>query len=173
MDSVGHGPYRDLFPRPVRKQGLENLSAHFPMELAHSIDLPASTDREISHVEGFGTVFRILPSHGEQVIHRDCKLIDCVVAQIRTNKPGIESVETGTHSGMRSEYIPGARDIHGKIEWLFMILHEGARPFENRKRSVALVKVTYPRLATIAIRQCRGRSPASDASLRRRHRAHW
>jgi len=60
-------------------QGLENLSAHFPMELADAIDLPAAADREISHVEGFRIVFRILPSRGEQVIHRDCKLIHCII----------------------------------------------------------------------------------------------
>jgi len=50
------------FPWPAGEQGLENLSAHFPMELADAIDLPAAADREKSHIEGFRIVFRILLS---------------------------------------------------------------------------------------------------------------
>jgi hypothetical protein len=81
MNAVGYGPNWDFLPWPAGKQGLENLSAHFPMELADAIDLPAAADREISHVEGFRIVFRILPSHGEQVIHRDCEFIHCIVVR--------------------------------------------------------------------------------------------
>jgi len=59
----------DFLPWPAGEQGLENLSAHFPMKLADAIDLPACRGPQISHVEGFRIVFRILPSRGEQVIH--------------------------------------------------------------------------------------------------------
>ena len=142
MNAVGYGPNWDFLPWPAGEQGLENLSAHFPMELADAIDLPAAADREISHVEGFRIVFRILPSRGEQVIHRDCKLIHCIMSQVGANEPGIESVEAGTDGGVRCEYIPGSRDIHGKIEGLLVIFHIGPSAFKHRECCVTLVQVT-------------------------------
>ena len=73
------------------------------MKLAYAIDLTAATDCKISHVEGLRSVFRILPSHREQILNRDGEFIHCIVAQIRANELGIEAVKAGTDGGMRGE----------------------------------------------------------------------
>src|ERR1035441_541436 len=159
MNAVGYRAYRDFLLRPVGKQGPENLLAHFSMELAHSIDLTAAANRKICHVEGLRIVFRILPSHGEQVIHRYCKLIHCVVAQIRANEFGIEAVEACTDGGVRGEYITGPRDSDGKIEWLLVFLHVGACSFKRGKRCMAFVEMANIRLQS----NCPQQTPTSDA----------
>ena len=103
MDAVGYGSYRDFLPWPARKQGLEDLSAYLSVQLADAIDLSAAPYREISHVERFRVVFRVLSSQSEHIVHRDREFIDRIVAQVRANECGIKAIETGTDGGMCSE----------------------------------------------------------------------
>jgi hypothetical protein len=87
------------------------------------------------------------------------------VAQIRANEPGIESVEAGTHGGMRGEYIPGSRDIHGKIEWLLVILHVGPGSFKHGECCVTFVQVTDLRRETQSSQQTPSANAEDDLLL--------
>ena len=149
MDAVGYGSIGTSSPRPARKQGLEDLSAYLSVQLADAIDLSAAPYREISHVERFRVVFRVLSSQSEQIVHRDREFIDRMSgsryvrmsAGSKRSKPALTAVCVVNK-------IPGSRNVHGKVERLLVILHVAACPFEHGKRCMTFVKVTYLGLQT-------------------------
>ncbi len=135
------------------------MPAHLPVQLAHAIHLTAATDCKISHVEGLRSISRVFPSHRQEILNGNGKLIQCIVAEIGTNEIGIEAVESGTDRSVRSKDIPGPRDIHGKIKWLLVILHVRPGSFERGERCVAFIKMTYFRPQS----QCSQQAPAANS----------
>ena len=69
------------------------MPAHLAMKLAHAIDLAAATNREIGHIEGFGSICRVLPSQREQILKRNREFILCIMSEIFPDEFGIEAVE--------------------------------------------------------------------------------
>ena len=122
------------------------MPAHLSVQFADAIHPPAATDRKIGHVEGFRTVSRVLSSHREQILNRNGEFIMRKMAEILTYEIGIEAIKSGTDRGMRSKDISSSRDAQGEIEWLLVILHVGAGPFERSKRRVSFIEMTYLRL---------------------------
>ena len=110
-------------------------------------------------MKGSEVVFRVLSSHGEQIVHRDGEFIHRIVAQVRANECGIEAIEAGTDGGMCSEKISGSRDVHGKVERLLVILHVAACPLKNGECRMSFVEVTDLRRKT----QCSQQAPSADA----------
>src|ERR1035437_5108285 len=47
------------------------------------------------------------------------------------------------HRGMRSEYIPGARDRKSHVKGLVRIFHVAPRAFQNRQRRVPFIEVAH------------------------------
>jgi len=63
------------------------------------------------------------------------------MSQVGANEPGIESVEAGTHCGMRSEYIPGSRDIMARSKASCDLPYRTSA-FKHRECCVPFVQVT-------------------------------
>ncbi len=82
VNAVGHGADRNLLLGPSRKEWLEDMPAHPPMQLAHAVDLAAAPDGELRHIEGFRSISRILPAQREQILKRDGEFILCIMAEI-------------------------------------------------------------------------------------------
>ena len=122
------------------------MPAHLSVQFADAIHPPAAMDRKIGHVEGFRTVSYVLSSHREQILNRNGEFILRKMAEILTYEIGIEAIKSGTDRGMRSKDISSSRDAQGEIEWLLVILHVGAGPFERSKRRVSFIEMTYLRL---------------------------
>src|SRR5450759_2401456 len=53
VNPVSHVSDRHFILGPVRKEWSKQIPAHLPMQAAHAIDRPASTDRQIGHIETF------------------------------------------------------------------------------------------------------------------------
>ena len=56
MNAVGYGTDWHLSLRPSREEWLEDMPAHLPVELAYAVDLDATADRKIGHIEGFRSI---------------------------------------------------------------------------------------------------------------------
>ena len=65
MDAVGHVSDGHFFHRPVLKKRFKEVPAHPAMQAAHAIHRPAAANRQISHVERFRRVVRVLAAQGQ------------------------------------------------------------------------------------------------------------
>ena len=68
VDSVGHMSDGHFVLRPARKERLEEVPAHLPVQATHAIDRPAPADCQIGHVETLRRVVRILAAQGQQIV---------------------------------------------------------------------------------------------------------
>ena len=68
VDSVGHVSDRYFVLRPVRKERLEDVPAHLPVQATHAVDGPAPADCQIGHVETLRRVVWVLAAQGQQIV---------------------------------------------------------------------------------------------------------
>ena len=146
MDAVGHVSDRDLFRRPVRKQRLEQMPAHLAMQATHAIHRPAAANRQISHVERFRRIVRILAAQGQQIVAAYTKLRACIPAEVLLDQRRRETIEAGSHRRVRGEQIARTGDGQRDLEVVPGFLHETARTFQHRERRMPFVQVADFRL---------------------------
>ena len=178
VDAVGDVSDRHFVRRPARKERLEEMAADFAMQTADAIDRAAAADGQIGHVESLRRVVRVLAAQGQQVLELDADSLLRVAAEVLLDEGRGETVETGGHRRVGGEKVPRPRGGQRGFEGLPGLLHETARALQHGEGRVAFVQVTDFRLdaqraQAAASRQCRGASPARDATPARRRTARW
>ena len=159
VDAVGDVSDRDLVLGPVRKERLEDVPAHLPVQAAHAIDRPAPAKGQIGHVEAFGRVVRVLAAEGQQTLDRDPELLLCVTTEVLLDEGGRETVEARGHGRVGREEVPGSRDGQGDFERLPALRHEGPSALENRE-----ARMPFVQMADLRVESQRGEAAASRRS---------
>ena len=65
MYPIGNVSDGHLTFRPVWKQWLKDASAHLAVQPADPVDLPASPQGEIGHIETFAGIIRVMTAKGK------------------------------------------------------------------------------------------------------------
>src|SRR5262249_27653530 len=111
------------------------------MQTAHTIDLAASSQREIRHIERFRTIKGVLSSQSHQLVKVDSQLVG-IPAEILPHQLRRKTVEAGFHWGVGGKKVSrpgyGKRNLKG---WAVMLQHVGQSALENAKCCMPLVQV--------------------------------
>src|SRR6266571_7808017 len=109
MNPVRHVSDRHFILRPLRKERRKNAPAHLSMQATYPIDRSASADCQISHVEIFRRVIRVLPPKGQQIMESDAELFLGITAEILLDQSGRKTIKASRHRRVCSEEITRPR----------------------------------------------------------------
>ena len=133
VDSIGHVSDRYFVLWPVRKERLEDVPAHLPVQATHAVDRPAPADRQIGHVETFRRVVWVLAAQGQQIADSNAKLFLGVPTEVLLDESRSEAVKAGSHRSVRGEEITRARDGQRDFKGLRGLLHETPGALQHGK----------------------------------------
>ena len=118
VDAVGYMSDWYFVLRPVRKERLEDVPAHLPVQATHAVDGPAPADCQIGHVETLRRVVWVLAAQGQQIVDGNAKLFLGVPTEVLLDESRIEAVKAYSHRSVSREKVARARDGQRDIERL-------------------------------------------------------
>ena len=144
MDAVRHVVDGDLSFRPTWKEWAEKLSAGLRMELTNRVHAAGAVKREVRGPKRFRDVQRGRTTEGEQVLESDVEVgeVPTPVREVPGEERRREGVEAGGDRRVRGENVARPRGPQSRLKREAGRPHRATRPFQDRKRGVALVEVT-------------------------------
>ena len=149
----------------MRKERLEDVPAHLPVQTTHAVDRPAPADCQIGHVETLRRVVRVLAAQGQQIVDRNAKLLLGVPTEVLLDESRSEAVKACGHRRVGGEKVARSRDGQCDFERLPGLVHESPGAFQNGERRMPFIQVAdfrldAERVGATAIRRSRGAVPA-------------
>ncbi len=112
------------------------------MQTAHAVHRPAAANGQISHVETFRRVVRILAAQGHQVVKGNSEFLFGITAEVLLDERRSETVKPGGHCRVGGKKIPRPRGGQRRFKRLRILLHETAGALQHGKGRMTFIQVT-------------------------------
>src|ERR1035438_5378550 len=109
------------------------------MQAANAVHRAAAANGQISHVETFRSVVRILAAQGQQIVECYAKLFRGIMTKVLFDERRRETIKARSHWRMGREKISCARGGECDFKWQRIFLHETAGAFQYGKRRMTFI----------------------------------
>jgi hypothetical protein len=142
VNSVCHVADGHLSLGPPWIEWLEESLADRTVQLADTIDSPASANGKERHVKGLRSVELVPSAQAQEIVEFDSQLVLGISLQILPNQCRREAVTTGFDRRVCREQISSSRHGQSNVEGLTLFFHITESPFKHHKRGMSFVQMT-------------------------------